>query len=151
VSDNTNKSITLLKAIDQTVEWLKLLHDRARADSAYASKIADFIKKSERLKPLDVDGTLCSQLEDAEQSLERLYHLLISKRQAAINAPELQGDDKDTIVEAYADTIARIADLHNSMTDLRWAVGEHDADLEKPQSGVAISTISELEAFFKTL
>lgn len=151
VSENTNKSITLLNAIDQTIGWLILLQDRAKADSAFASKTVEVIGKCERIRPFDSDGTLCSTLEEAERSLERLHQILISKRQFGINAEELQGEDKDTIVSAYTDAIANIADLHNCMVDLRWKIGEHDAEIESRSASASISSQQELEEFLKTL
>jgi len=152
VADSTTKSITLLKAIDQTVEWLKLNEDRAKADSAFASTKTEFIKKCERIRPIDPNRILCSKLEEAEQALERFHSLLVSKREAGRNAPELQGDDKETIVDAYTETISSVADLHHSMMDLRWAIGEYDADLEiPPNDAKTISSAKELDEFLKTL
>jgi hypothetical protein len=151
VSETANKSISLLRAIDQTVDWLKLLQDRATADSSFAAKMVGVAKNCERVKPFDADGTLCSQLLDAEQSLERLHELLVSKRLAGESAVDLEGEHKDTIVDAYTEAIASISDVHNSIATLRWAIGEHDADLEPLPTEPPISSPKELEAFFKAL
>lgn len=151
VSEAANKSISLLRAIDQTVDWLKLIKDRAMADSAFAAKMVEVAKNGERVKPFDADGTLCSQLLDAEQSLERLHGLLVSKRLAGMSAEDLEGEHKEAVLDAYSETIACIGDVHNSIAALRWAIGEHDADLEPIPTEPAISSSKELEAFFKAL
>lgn len=150
VSQSTTKNITLLKAIEQTVNWLAWIQNSAKADASFADKAAEDIKTCERVKTIDLDGTLCALIEETESGLERIHQLLISKREAARKAPELKGDHKDAVVDEYTNAIAAIADLHNLMADLRWAIGEHDADLEKP-SGPAYSSREELKAYLKTL
>ena len=72
VSDSTASSITLLKAIEQTVDWLTWLQTRAKADARFAAKAAEHLKSCERIKPVDVDGTLATLFEEAEESLEKL-------------------------------------------------------------------------------
>ncbi len=150
VSDSTASSITLLKAIEQTVDWLTLVQNRAKADSVFAAKTAEHLKTCERLKPIDADGTVATLFEEAEEGLEKLYQLLIRKRGFARNAPELEGDNKDAVVDEYTEAISAIADLHNLMGELRWAFSEHDADLEKT-AGRAISSPEEMRAFLKAV
>jgi len=150
VSDSTTKNIRLLKAIEQTVDWLIWIQNRAKADAKFAEKAADYIKTCERIKAIDVDGTLCTLLEEVEGDLQRLHQLLLNKRNAARGAPELKGEHRTTVVDEYTEAISAIAELHNLMTRLRWAIGEHDADLEIP-IGPNISSPSELEAYLKTL
>jgi hypothetical protein len=150
VSESTTKNIRLLKAIEQTVDWLVWVQNRAKADAAFASKAADHLKKCERVKPIDEDGTLCALFEEVESGLQRLHQLLIDKRDVARRAPELKGDHKTSVVDEYIAAIASVADLHNLMIDLRWAFGEHDADLEQPL-GPAISSSEDVKAYLKTL
>lgn len=150
VSESTTKNIRLLKAIEQTVDWLVWLQNRAKADAQFAEKAADHFKTCERLKPVDVDRTLCILLEEVEGDLQKLHQLLLDKRNAARKAPELKGEHKTAVVDEYAAAISSIAELHNLMTNLRWAIGEYDADLEKP-TGPNISSSNELEAYLKTL
>ena len=150
VSDSTTKTISLLKAIEQTVDWLAWLQNRARADTVFADKAAENIKICDRVKIIDLDGTIVSLVEEAEGGLERLYQLLINKRAAAMKAPELQGDHKTAVVDEYTPAISVIANLHNSMTELKWAIGEHDSDLEK-STGQAISDREQLKNYITSL
>jgi hypothetical protein len=150
VSESTTKNIRLLKAIEQTVDWLIWVQDRIKADSEFASKAADHLKKCERVKLIDEDGTLCALFEEVESGLQALRQLLIDKRDAARRAPELEGDHKTAVVDEYTTAIESVAELHNLMIDLRWAVGEHDADLEQPL-GPAISSAEEAKAYLESL
>lgn len=150
VSESTTKNIRLLKAIEQTVDWLVWVQNRAKADAVFAAKAADHLKKCERVRPIDEDGTLCALFEEVESGLQGLRQLLIDKRNVARSAPELQGDHKTSVVDEYTAAIAAVADLHNLMMDLRWAFGEHDADLEQP-GGPAISSAVDLKAYLETL
>lgn len=150
VSESTTKNIRLLKAIEQTVDWLVWVQNRAKADAAFAAKAADHLKKCERVKPIDEDGTLCALFEEVESGLQGLHQLLIDKRDLARRAPELEGDHKTAVVDEYIGAVASVADLHNLMMDLRWALGEHDADLEQPL-GPAISSSEDVKAYLETL
>ncbi len=150
VSESTTKNIRLLKAIEQTVDWLVWLQSRTKADADFAAKAAEHLKNCERVKAVDEDGTLCSLFEEVESGLERLRQLLIEKHDAARKSPELKGEHGDAVVDEYTASITAVSDLHNLMCDLRWAVGEHDADLEQP-SGPAICSPEELKAYLKTL
>lgn len=150
VSESTTKNIRLLKAIEQTVDWLVWVQNRAKADAAFAAKTADHLKTCERVKPIDEDGTLCALFEEVESGLQGLHQLLIDKRDLARRAPELKGDHKTAVVDEYIGAIASVADLHNLMMDLRWAFGEHDADLEQPL-GPAISSSKDVKAYLETL
>lgn len=131
ISAETTKSLDLLRAIENTVFWLSVIQNRANAESGLATKVAEAIKVCDRTTPIDADDKLSGIIEGVEAGLNDLYNLLISKREAARKAAELDGADKDLIVEEYTTAIAAVADLHNAMADLRWAVMEHDVDLEK--------------------
>lgn len=131
VSAETTKSLDVLKAIETTVFWLSLIQDKAGADFRLAAKVTEAIKACDYADPIDAEGKLAALIEATALVLNDLYNALISKREAARKAAELDGEDKELIVDEYTSAIAAVADLHNTMTDLRWAVMEHDADLEK--------------------
>lgn len=150
VSEGATKTITLLRAIEQTVTHLSWVQNRAKADTAFAAKAAELLRTCERHIAIDTDGVICASLEEAETRVQRLYGMLIEKRNAARNAAELQEDDRETIIEEYAHAIAAVADLHCSLTDLKWAIGEHDADLEKP-TGDSFSDPKALRAYLKAV
>ena len=150
VSVSATRSITLLKAIEQTVDWLVWMRGIAKTNAQFADKAAQAIKICERVKVIDADGTLCALFEETEADVCRVHEMLLSKRNAGIKAPELVGHHKETIVDEYTSTIAAVADLHNMMADLRWAIGEHDADLERP-SEAEFSSKEELRAYLASV
>lgn len=150
VSESTAGSITLLKAIEHTVRWNTLLQNRARADADFAYKAAEDLRECERVKVIDSDGTICVLLEGLEDSIKNLHKILLEKQAAANRTPELNGDHKIAVVDEYAESIAAISDLHGAITELKWAVGEHDADLEKPEDAV-FSDKDKLRAYLTAL
>ncbi|MBI5752023.1 MAG: hypothetical protein HZA59_07750 [Hydrogenophilales bacterium] len=131
VSAETTKSLSLLKDIETTVFWLSLIQRHADTNCGFATKVVDAIKVCERANPIDPEGMLGDTIEGVENGLNDLYHALIAKREAARRAAELDGPDKELIVDEYTTAIEAVADLHNAMHDLRWAVMEHDADLDE--------------------
>lgn len=131
VSAETTKSLDVLKAIETTVFWLSFIQDKASVDFRLATKATEAIKACDYAELIDAEGKLSGLIETTEIVLNDLYNTLISKRAAARKTAALDGEDKELIVDEYTSAIATVADLHNAMTDLRWAVMEHDADLEK--------------------
>ena len=52
--------------------------------------------------------------------------------------------------DSSQDAIHALEKLHDAMVDLRWAIVEHDADLEEPEDK-AFKTVEELVADLKSL
>ena len=51
----------------------------------------------------------------------------------------------EEVFVSYEDAIGALQQLHDAMVDLRWAVLEHDADLEEPK-GKAFDNVEDLFA-----
>lgn len=134
ISADSTKSLGLLKAIDQTVTWLSRIQKRTIADFEFATKETESIIQCDYSKEMDPEGNLSALIESSENDLNELYQLLILKREAAIKAAELDGEDKELIVSEYTSTIAAVADLHNAMNNLKWAIMENDADSDNSSS-----------------
>jgi hypothetical protein len=150
VSDGATKNLRLLSAIEQTISWLSWMQSRAKADAQFAATEAEKLKMVPRIKTIDADGTLCALFEELEENLNRLHSCLLKKKSLALEAPELNGDHKDSIVGEYTNAINAIGHLHNEIIELRWAVGEHDADLETPEN-IAFSTAKALKTYLAAL
>lgn len=150
VSSSNTRNLWLLRAIEQTVGWLVWLQNRYKSDASFAAGAAEYISGCERKKIIDEDGTLCTLFEDVETGLAETHNTLKSKIQATREAPELNGSDKRAIVTEYEKALVVVADLHNQMLELRWAVGEHDADLEKP-SGPVFTDADALRKYLSTI
>ena len=151
VSESTTKNIRLLKAIEQTVDWLAWLQKRAQADTEFARRAVDHLKTCERLKPIDLDGTLGTLFEEVESGLKGLHQILMKKRDAARSALELEGDHKSDVVDEYSAAIDAASDLHNVMSDLHWAIGEHDAYFSPRAEGLVFSSSKGIETYLESL
>jgi hypothetical protein len=145
VSDETTKSLDLLQHIEDTVFWLSFIQDKANADAGLATKAADAIKACERTSPIDPDGQLINAMEHVENRLNDLYNALLPRQDAARRAAELDGEDKELIVDEYAKATEAVSQLHEAMHELRWAVMEHDADFEK-DTGVVYDSVDKMFA-----
>lgn len=149
-TEASQKSLTLLRAIDLTIDALVWIENQAGPTVAFIGKAIANIKVCDRKCKIDPKDVAASAALTSEEASVLLYGLLIQKRKFAIAARELDGDDKAAVVEAYNRAIAAVADLHNSFADLRWAIGEHDADLEEPNSKL-LSTPQEIAEYLDGL
>lgn len=74
---------------------------------------------------IDPEGKLAEMLESAQKQMAAAHQFLQEKRQAALAAGIIES-------ESYAKIIDAASELHNALNTMRWAIGEHDADLESP-------------------
>ena len=148
VRDDSTRSLDLLRAIDATLANLARLRKKLDADTEFAAGLLDALTAKQGRPPIDPDDKLCEVLLEAQRGVERLHATLLSKQRSAETDADLR--DEDGIADVYAEVVASAAALHNKLNDLRWAVGEHDADLETP-SEQTLSTSAEIDAFFATL
>ena len=119
------RSLDLLRDIDATISSLNRLTAQLNSDLKFSENAINSIDSLDAI--IDQDNNISSQLEKAQSSINSLYDVLISKREAGRNDDRLTDDDG--IEDAYNEAIAAAADLHNSLNTLRWAIGEHDADM----------------------
>ncbi len=149
ISESGTKNIALLKAINQTIDWLTRIQNMAHADAEYAQKTAASIATCDREEPIDPDSQLCQVFAEAEHVLEEFHAALAKKRAAGRRAPELVGDHKDAIEDEYTRTLDAVAALHTALGDLRWAIMEHDADLAPVVA--SFSTAEDMAEYFRRL
>ncbi|MCW5598177.1 MAG: hypothetical protein KIT59_03540 [Nitrosomonas sp.] len=117
------RSFSLLKDIESTLSFLNRLVAQLHADIGYAE---ESIKAIENLKnTVDPDESISTSLEEAQEYINLLHNLLISKRQTGRDDTRLK--KSDGIEEAYTKAIDAAAYLHNLLNYLRRAVNEQDA------------------------
>lgn len=129
-SETAARSLEVLDAIEQTIDSLRWVADRADADAAFFVREADRIRNYAPSTPIDLDGTRSQSLESVMGEIEKVCQRFSDKRGAAAVAPELTADDG--VVDAYNEAISGLSDLHDAINDLRWAVIIQDGLLEKP-------------------
>lgn len=119
------RSLDLLRDIDATISSLNRLTAQLNSDLKFSENAINSIDSLDAI--IDQDNNISSQLEKAQSSINSLYDVLISQRESGRNDDRLTDDDG--IEDAYNEAIVAAADLHNSLNTLRWAIGEHDADM----------------------
>lgn len=141
------RELSYLQAIEQTLDALLWDQKVLKMAAEFAVETSDRIKRTEPKEQLDKDGSLVGLFGQAQAKVEEYYLALIKKRDAALADPALT--EEDGVAEAYTDTIALAADLHNALNDLRWAIMEHDAALS-PTDGKTYGA-ENLEGLFAEL
>jgi len=149
-TESSQRSLTLLRAVDMTIDALTWIENQAGSTITFVEKVTSSIKTCDRTCKIDPNNLVTSAVLTSEEASISLYNILIYKRGHALAATELDGENKEAIVEAYNNATAAVADLHNTFADLRWAIGEHDADLEEP-SGKTLSTPEEVAEYLDGL
>jgi hypothetical protein len=150
VVSDAQRSLHLLRDIDNTIQ--ALCYDRTRFEGVakFAHAVAEAFRNGrlKRDKPFDPEGKAEESLLRAQEAARRLYDRLIEKRRLAREDKRLAEDDG--VVDEYTRTIAVVADLHNGLNELRWAIGEYDADMAR-NSGPILESAKDLEGFLKSL
>lgn len=149
-TESSQRSLTYLRAVNMTIDALVWTEKQAGSTTAFIEKVTNSIKSCDRTRKIDPDNLVTSAVLTSEETSISLYNILVVKRGYALAATELDGENKEAIVEAYNNATAAVADLHNAFADLRWAIGEHDADLEEP-SGKPLSTPEEVAEYLDGL
>lgn len=142
------RDIGLLRAIENTISGLT--YDR-RFYGEFAETAAEFtrdIASGRNPVAIDPEGKLEETLSRAQEAAHAVYDALIEKRQSARDDEDVR--DGDGLVEEFSRTITVLADLHNKLNELRWTVGEHDADLE-PKGDKRLQSAQQIEDALKSL
>lgn len=137
-----NRSIDLLKAIDDTIYACCVMRDQLDSLTGISAEFVQSLKRA--VAPLDPEGTVLRKLEEGRDALSVAYEEHKRKREAAARAPELSSDDG--VVEAYDGLLDSLAAAHNATNELCWALGEHDADFDEVLEGEFTSADGMIEA-----
>lgn len=143
---STARSLDLLRDIDGTIEALVMTRKEMDAlREAFDGLLS---------KLYDVQASLCERktipaLEKSQDSLRRMAQDLRGRLVAAQRAPELRPDDG--VVEAYEEVIDSILALNAKIEQTKWAVLEHNADLEKASEARVMHDPAEVDQFLDSL
>ena len=166
-----------MQAAQQRVENLEVIYEKVRADSRFSLyylravdasvDVATNVRNEAQIAKRAVDQVLARLLESGGHSepidpANKLSDVSISAEnivKKAIDAfRELDGawersriadEHAAQVFEGNAEAIAALQELYDAMVDLRWAVVEHDADLERPK-GKAFANVKDLFADIKS-
>ena len=84
---------------------------------------------------MDPEGAMESLAASAEGLVKEAISVLRGFDDVLEEAP-IPTDDAEAMSGGNREAIVALQRLHDSMVDLRWAVLEHDADLEEPEGKV---------------
>lgn len=143
---STARSLDLLRHIDGTIDALVMTRKEMDAQREAFEGILP--------KLSGVPGKLCEKetipaFEAAQDSLRRLVRNLRPRLDAARRAPELRADDG--VVEAYEEVIEAALALNSKIEEAKWAVLEHNADLETDTKPLIMSDPAEIDRYLDSL
>lgn len=124
--------LEVLNAVEQTMDILasERLHVSTLAD--HGEMLIERIETSPFKEPIDPEDEMIEKLRSTETGIrDDVLRLLNERRESVVRDPRLEDELEDGIVAAYDDLIAAWTRVHNSFVNLRWAVMEHDADLDE--------------------
>ena len=142
-SDRGNLNLSLLKVVDGTVDWLAGIQKDTAGAVDLGRSLLQKLQQCERTQPLDPDGEMRDVYLAGENKLRQVIEVLKAKRDAANRDRRILGHHFESLVSEFDAAIEAISQMHDLLVALRWAVSEHDADLEKP-IGAATSSADEL-------
>jgi hypothetical protein len=151
VAAANQKSLDLLRAVEATVTTLGLRERFLREFGIELSRQAERLRTGPRTKVVDPEGEVTASLQRAEAVVNALRDELLIKCEAAAADPRLDDDDRSCLEDGFRSAIDAAADLHNALVDARWTIGEHDADLQRGDRSVLLSSREDIDAFLSSL
>jgi len=129
----------ILPAVESTVDALAKLHNALTHITYITISTTNLLKECELENALDADNEMTEGLEDAEQGLRDAVDILRRKRAIAEADVALNGENERRVVSAYERAVVALEGLHDAVVEFRWAIMEHDANLENPTGESASS------------
>ena len=138
-----NRPIILLRKIEETIDAVLAKTEEMKL---VCHVISDEIGRlTNEPTTIDPTGEIVRMLETARDRMPEIYAHFTGKWDAAKADKNLHDDDG--VVYAYCELMETTANLHNALNDLCWAVGEHDADLDK----TALGSFNSAEELFAAM
>lgn len=135
------RALDLLQAIEKTIDCLSENCDLLGVMSAAVVKHLKTLQQSSYASPLDPEGRVCELLSKCLDSIERMHHTAVKRRDAAQADERLQDDDG--VVEAYEAFIVSLSEHHDIVHEFKDWVETHDA-LQAPAVGPVYGSADEL-------
>ncbi len=148
-SQTAGASLDLLRAVEMTVDALRKEQTLLSAFIKTGRNLQECVQNLLHSEVIDHDDSTAQLLEQVEKKAQDVYDLYTRKMQSAIDDKKLNGDHKEDVVSEYKQTLELLAEFHNLLSELRWAIMEHDADVAE-EAGT-YSNIEDLSAHLKRL
>jgi len=144
-----NRDLRLLHDIEQTISRLCYERQILDAVTSFIQDVTKSLTDKPRDKQIDPQGVASKSLHEAQKAVHGLYDTMLVKCRSAEADTRLV--EEDGVVEEYRRSIATVAELHNSLNGLRWAIGEHDANLAKPALAAPLESEEAIEGYLRSL
>lgn len=135
------RNLQLLQAIESTLSQLgsdvKLIYAIAGA----FEEIQRALSESANGNPVDPEGVACAALMQASDACVRIHNAAKSSHQAACGDRRLRSEDG--VADAYAEYLAAVESVHDSIESLKDWIATHDALLEPDLPG-SFSSVDDL-------
>ena len=146
VEADSRFSLHYLKTVDTVITVSTDLRNNAElAEAAFKHFLVRITESGGYEEPFDPEGKLASLSVEAEATVKETLLALQEINGVAGKPSIFAEDDAETMSGSIEEAICALQSVHDSMVDLRWAVMEHDADLEKPANR-AFDSVEELIA-----
>lgn len=142
-------SLHYLRRVDAVVNETTKMRENAETSEAAIMQVLAVLRNGGFEEPLDPTGALASPAASAEAVVKEAISVL-RELDDALEGPAFSGEHAEAMSDSSQDAIHALEKLHDAMVDLRWAIVEHDADLEEPEDK-AFKTVEELVADLKSL
>ena len=141
VEADSQFSLDYLRAVDAVIDVATDVRNNAETAQKVCSQVLARLTESGGYEePVDPTGELTPKSLSAEAAVKATIRAL-----QVLDRSTLPAGHAEDVSDSNEEAIATLQRLHNTLVDLRWAVIEHDADLEKPE-GEAFDNIEELVA-----
>lgn len=141
VKADSQFSLDYLRAVDAVIDVATDARNNAETIEKVCSRIlAQLAQTGGYDEPLDPTGKLTPKSVAAEAGVRKTIHAL-----QKLDWSMLPAEHAVEVSERNEEAIGALQKLHDALVDLRWAVIEHDADLEKPE-GEAFDNVESLVA-----
>lgn len=148
VEADSRFSLHYLKTVDSVIAvTINLRNDAETAEKVIGGIVSRIVDSGGFSKPIDPENTLASLAASAEDGVKEAISA-VRDFADALEGSTFTGEDTREMSRASQEAIGALRSLHDRMVDLRWAVLEHDADLETPDDKV-YDDVEELVADLK--
>lgn len=142
----TARSLTLLKEIDGTIDAMIMIRKQLDALAG--------MFESQKEKIMQLEAHICEKetipaLEQSQDTLSSMYEFISRGLDSAKNSIQLNHDDG--VVDAYEDVLESIVLLNSTIEQVRWAMLEHNADMDPPHKPLILSGDDEVNTFLDSL
>jgi hypothetical protein len=142
VGEGAQRDLGLLTTIEKTIDALQERKAEAHIHIDIISRAIAGARDYPEV--IDEDGSIVEMWEKTRDVISKVHSIFSEMCDSAKCAPELHHDDG--VVEAYCEFLDALAVLHNSINELCWTIGEHDADFAEVSPGGPYQSADDLIA-----